>query len=181
MYFILYLTPEGWRDSQCALSARLETWSALEKWSSLTLMRWVCVWYSESLDMEQRRCLHQRFGPPPVESPRPRTITDSEVRHDGEPACACTGHRTGILSNLMDGQRQETEWEGLKLVIVERLNHWQVFVYDMENCEVLHTVQQPTAKTAKYAALEFAVAHRYGPGSDLRPEVLAEMLEWEPY
>jgi hypothetical protein len=41
---------------------------------------------------------------------------------------------------MVDGQRQETEWEGLRLVIKERPTYWQVFVYDTEKCEVLYAV-----------------------------------------
>jgi len=101
---------------------------------------------------------------------------------DVEPAGSCEGRRNPrILPVMAEGQRQQAEWQGLRLVVEARPTHWQVFVYDAKKCEVLHTEEQATADGAKCAALEVAVAYLYGPGSDLKPEVLAGMLEWEPY
>lgn len=42
-----------------------------------------------------------------------------------------------ILAKMSDGQRYETKWEGMRLVIDARPQHWQAFVYDIETCEVL--------------------------------------------
>jgi hypothetical protein len=37
------------------------------------------------------------------------------------------------------GQVYETEWDGLRIVIEERPEHFQVFIYDPGECEVLYT------------------------------------------
>ena len=75
---------------------------------------------------------------------------------------------------------QETTWENLRLVVERRPEHWQVFVYDFENCEILHTAERPNAHAAKMASVEFAMAYTYGPGHHLNISDLAEMLVWEP-
>jgi hypothetical protein len=41
-----------------------------------------------------------------------------------------------------DGQRYETEWDGLRIVIEERPKHFQVFIYDPGKCEVLYIAEQ---------------------------------------
>lgn len=56
--------------------------------------------------------------------------------------------------------------------------HWQAYVYDVENCEVLHTAKRVSVDAAKYAAVEFAAANRFGPQTDLQPEIIASMLVW---
>jgi hypothetical protein len=78
--------------------------------------------------------------------------------------------------------RIESVWDGLRLVVEERPDGeaWQLFVYDVENCEVLHTAKRMYCETAKSAAAEFAVAHLYSTDHDLKPEVLSQMLVWEP-
>jgi hypothetical protein len=74
----------------------------------------------------------------------------------------------------------QTEWEGLRLVVERQSDHWQYFVYDVANCEVLHTAARLTDETAKIGAMEFAMSHLYGPEYDLKPEVMIRMLLWEP-
>jgi hypothetical protein len=81
---------------------------------------------------------------------------------------------------MADGQRSETEWEGLLLVIEERPEHVQVYVYDPADCEVLYTAERMNPDAAKSAALEFAASTRFGPRHDLKAEVVAAMLVWEP-
>jgi hypothetical protein len=81
---------------------------------------------------------------------------------------------------MLDHARYETEWEGLRLVVETRPEHWQVFVFDIEHCEVLHTGQRMSLDLAKYAAVEFATAHCFGPRHDLNPEIITKMLVWEP-
>jgi hypothetical protein len=78
--------------------------------------------------------------------------------------------------------RIETVWEGLRLVVEERPDggDWQLFVYDEANCEVLYVAKRMYCEAAKSAAVEFAVAHLYSTDHDLMPEVLAQMLVWEP-
>jgi hypothetical protein len=67
-----------------------------------------------------------------------------------EPTGACTGNRiVGVFSDLAEGYRQQTEWNGLRLVIEPRHDRWQIFVYDTEECELLHAEVQPTADAAK--------------------------------
>ena len=61
----------------------------------------------------------------------------------------------------------------------ERQDHWRLFVYDMANCEVLHTAARLTCNAAKSAALEFAVFHLDGPSHDLKLQTLMRMLVWE--
>jgi hypothetical protein len=82
-------------------------------------------------------------------------------------------------SQITESQRYKTEWEGLRLVVETRANHWQVFVYDVANCEVLHTVERPTADAGKLAALEFAATHAFGPKHGLKLQIVEAVLVWE--
>ena len=41
--------------------------------------------------------------------------------------------------------RYETEWEGMRLVIESRPEHFQVFVYNPDQCEVLYTAKNVEA------------------------------------
>ena len=84
------------------------------------------------------------------------------------------------LSDMAEGERLETEWEGLRLVVEKRPDHWQAFVYDPDTCEVLYTAERTTIDEAKFAALEFAAVHAFGPAHDLKLEILSQMLVWEP-
>ena len=43
-----------------------------------------------------------------------------------------------MAMGMINGQRYETEWEGLRLVIEARSDHWIAFVYDPIRCEVLY-------------------------------------------
>jgi hypothetical protein len=81
---------------------------------------------------------------------------------------------------MAEVERQQTEWEGLRLVVEKRPDHWQAFVYDPDNCEVLYTAERPDADRAKFVALDFAAVYTFGPDHDLKLEVLTEMLLWEP-
>jgi hypothetical protein len=83
-------------------------------------------------------------------------------------------------SQIAENQRFETEWEELRLVVEERPDHWQAFVYDVANCEVLHPAEQPTADAARLAALEFAATHTCGSKHGLKLQVVVTMLIWEP-
>jgi hypothetical protein len=79
-----------------------------------------------------------------------------------------------------DEQRYESEWEGLRLVIEKRPGHFQVFIYDPDECEVLCTCQRTNLDAAKFAAVHFAATALFGPRHDLKPEIIAAMLLWEP-
>ena len=81
---------------------------------------------------------------------------------------------------MSGGQRYESEWEGLRLVIEKRPDHFQVFVYDPAECEVLYTCEQMSLDAAEFAAVNFAATARFGPGHDLKPQIIAAMLLWEP-
>jgi hypothetical protein len=83
------------------------------------------------------------------------------------------------VPEITQGQRYETEWEDLRLVIERRSEHWQAFVYDEEKCEILYAAERLTAEAAKLRALDFVLTHRYGPSHGLKPEVVAEMLVWK--
>ena len=76
-------------------------------------------------------------------------------------------------------RRFEAEWEGLRLVIDECPDHWQVFVYDPAQCEVLYTAERISLEAAKLVAVEFAAPIRFGPSHVLKPEVLTKMLAWK--
>jgi hypothetical protein len=78
-----------------------------------------------------------------------------------------------------DGQRYETEWDGLRIVIEEHPNHFQVFVYDPGKCEVLYIAEQMSLDAAKFAAVDFVASARFGPKHGLKPEIVAAMLVWE--
>ncbi len=80
---------------------------------------------------------------------------------------------------MCDGQRYETEWYGLRIVIEERPTHFQVFSYDPGECEVLYTAERMSLDVAKFAAVDFVATARFGPSHDLKPEVVAEMLVWQ--
>jgi hypothetical protein len=62
------------------------------------------------------------------------------------------------LSKMAEGERHQTEWEGLRLVVEQHPEHWQLFIYDVEHCEVLYTAKRISCEAAKIAAVEFAVA-----------------------
>ena len=72
------------------------------------------------------------------------------------------------ISGIAEGGRYEAEFEGLRLVVERRPDYWQLFVYDVENCEVLLTAQRPTGNAAQLAALEIALIHTFGPKHDLK-------------
>ena len=76
-------------------------------------------------------------------------------------------------------QRCETEWYGLRIVIEERAEHFQVFIYDPGKCEVLYTAEQKSLDAAKFAAVDFVATARFGPKHGLKPEIVAAMLVWE--
>ena len=40
--------------------------------------------------------------------------------------------------------------------------------------------ERPDARTARLAVLDFAAVHTFGPTHDLKLNLLAEMLVWEP-
>ncbi len=83
------------------------------------------------------------------------------------------------VPEITKGQRYETEWEDLRLVVERRPEHWQAFVYDAEKCEILYAAERLTAEAAKLTALDFVLTHRYGPGHDLKPDIAARMLVWK--
>jgi hypothetical protein len=78
-----------------------------------------------------------------------------------------------------DGQRYETEWYGLRIVIERRLRYFQVFIYDPGEYEALYTAERMSLDAAKFAAVDFVATARFGPGHDLKPEILAAMLVWQ--
>jgi len=80
---------------------------------------------------------------------------------------------------MVDCERYGVEFEGLRLVIESHPDHWQIFVYDVGNCEVLHTCQRISIYAAKYAAVEYAAVYRFGPRNDLEPDAIAATLAWE--
>jgi hypothetical protein len=85
-----------------------------------------------------------------------------------------------ILLNMSDTQRYESEWEGLRLTIECRSGHWTAFVYDPVECEVMYTADRMNIDAAKFAAVDFAATAQFGPSHDLKPEIIAAMLVWEP-
>ena len=44
---------------------------------------------------------------------------------------------------------------------------------------MLHTTARLTDEAAKFAVLEFAMPHLYGPAHGLKPEALMRLLPWE--
>jgi hypothetical protein len=80
---------------------------------------------------------------------------------------------------MVEGQRYETEWYGLRIVIEERPKHFQVFIYDPGECEVLYTAERMSLDAAKFAAVDFVATARFGPSHDLKPEIVAAMLVWQ--
>ena len=81
---------------------------------------------------------------------------------------------------MTEPEHLEAEWEGFRLVVEDRLEHWQAFVYDPKNCEVLYTASRMSLGLAKLAAVEFIASHVFGPGHGLNLETIAVMLVWEP-
>jgi hypothetical protein len=57
---------------------------------------------------------------------------------------------------MSGGQRYESEWEGLRLVVEKRPTHFQVFIYDPGECEVLYTCKRTNLDAAKFAAVNLA-------------------------
>jgi hypothetical protein len=80
---------------------------------------------------------------------------------------------------MANGQRYETDWEGLRLVIDAHDTHGELFVYDSAACEVLYAAERMNAEAAKLCAIEFAATARFGPQHNLKAELLAAMLLWE--
>jgi hypothetical protein len=78
-----------------------------------------------------------------------------------------------------DRQRCETEWEGLRLLIEERPNHFQMFIYDPDKCEVLYTAERMSLDAAKFAAVDFVATTQFGPSHGLKLEIVVAMLVWE--
>ena len=78
-----------------------------------------------------------------------------------------------------DGQRYETEWYGLRIVIEERPKHFRVFIYDPGECEVLHTAERMSLDAAKFAAVDFVATAHFGPSHLLKTEIVAAMLVWQ--
>lgn len=82
--------------------------------------------------------------------------------------------------------RYQAHWKQLRLIIEPRSfglirpAYWQIFVYDEERFEVLHTAPRMSLDTAKLAAVEFAAKYRPSPPLNLKPEIMSEMLSWEP-
>jgi hypothetical protein len=77
-------------------------------------------------------------------------------------------------------QRYETEWEGFQLVVEERPEHWQSFVYDPKDCEVLYTAGRMSLEAAKLASVEFVAVQVFGHAHGLKLETIAVMLLWDP-
>jgi hypothetical protein len=71
--------------------------------------------------------------------------------------------------DVAEPERYRAEWEGLHLIVERRQTHWQLFVYDVAKCEVLHTGARLTCEAAKTAAMEFGLIHLHGPATDLKP------------
>ncbi len=46
--------------------------------------------------------------------------------------------------------------------------------------EVLYDSEWETLDAAQFAAVDFAATARFGLGHDLKPEIIAAMLVWEP-
>ena len=80
---------------------------------------------------------------------------------------------------MAEKQRYETEWEGLRLVIEQLPDHYQAFVYDPKECEVLYICKRARLDLAQFAAVEYAAAVRFGPDHSLKPEILSAMLGWD--
>jgi hypothetical protein len=92
---------------------------------------------------------------------------------------ACRGgisYHTGLIDKP---QHHEAEWEGLRLVVEEREEHWQAFVYDAKSCEVVYTASRMSLGLAKLAAVEFVANYVFGPQHGLNLETIAVMLLWE--
>lgn len=78
-------------------------------------------------------------------------------------------------------QRYETEWEGLRLVVEDREDHFQVFVYDPERCEVIYTAPEASVEAAQIAAVDAAASRIFGENHDLNLGTISAMLVWDPY
>src|ERR1700693_4010997 len=80
-----HLASNGWREDECAMDERLETWAVhTEDKGPVRITRWACIWYAGWLSMEERRLLHRRFGSPPVISYsyeiEPCSVSDESTR-----------------------------------------------------------------------------------------------------
>ena len=84
-------------------------------------------------------------------------------------------------SGMTGRRRYQADWGNLRLMVEQYPEHWQVFVYDVPSCEVVHTAERAGIDAAKFAACKFAALNTFGPTHDFRPETLAAMLTWEPH
>ena len=80
---------------------------------------------------------------------------------------------------MEDWQRYETEWDGLRIVIEERPEHFQMFIYDPCKCEVLYTAERMSLDAGKFAAVDFVATTHFGPSHGLKPEIVVAMLVCE--
>jgi hypothetical protein len=103
-------------------------------------------------------------------SPQKIPIANSK-RCDGE-----SGKMKPMIEHVT--KRQETVWEGMRLVVEPRSKHWQVFVYDPAKCEILYVAERVHVDAAKLAAVDFVAMTRFGPEHDLKPEIILRMLVW---
>jgi hypothetical protein len=87
---------------------------------------------------------------------------------------------SGIIPPLGGLHRYETEWEGFRLVVEERPQlYWQAFVYDPRPA-VLYTAARMSLDASKTLTVEYVSAYVFGPGHNLKSEVVTAMLVWEP-
>lgn len=60
----------------------------------------------------------------------------------------------------------------MQLVVDARPEHWQAFVYELAKCEAVYTAERMNISSAKFAAVDFAAMTRFGPGHDLKIDVV---------
>jgi hypothetical protein len=80
---------------------------------------------------------------------------------------------------MMIGERFEAGWEGLWLVVECLDAYYEAYVYDPGRCEVLHSASRMRLDAAKLAVVEYVITKRFGPQPDLKPQVIADMLDWK--
>ena len=65
-----------------------------------------------------------------------------------------------------DLRRYQAILDNLRLVLEDHREHWQVFVYDQQRCEILYHAVRPDRHVAEIAAVDYALWHLFGIGRD---------------
>ena len=86
------------------------------------------------------------------------------------------------VSQLLQIRRgYRTRWNGLSFSVENGSGEWTLRVQDSGGNRTLYLAHRGGAKAAQEAAAEFGIFRVLGPGSPVRPDRLAQELNWQEY